>query len=182
MPRGPDGKIGPVKSAEDPSYWARLLAELRRVRNVSQVELASELGVDQASVSRWERGATEPHFDLRRTLERMAREVGLAVLEDAVIAVRLSPFPIILVDRRSRVVAASKSSGFQEDGTVEAQSPPEEREQLRAFDAELVRRGFWEHRCPSLEYEALVGGQARRAVVTAIVVRGEVFALVQKGS
>ena len=58
---------------------------------------------------------------MRKTLDRMAREMGLAVLEDVVILVQSNPFPMILVDR-----------------------------------------------------------QARRAVVSAIAIRGEVFALVQK--
>jgi len=169
-----------LKNSDKPSYWAKLLKEMRRVRNVSQAELAHQLGINQASVSRWERGLTEPHFDLRRTLERMAREQGLTVLEDAMTAVRLSPFPMILVDRQARVIAASKCSGFQADQTVEEQTPPGELEQLRAFKAALLQDGFWEHRSPSLDYRVHVDGQLRLAVVTAIVVRGEVFALVQK--
>ena len=172
--------IAPAKDRGRPSYWANLLKELRRVRNVSQVELARELGINQASVSRWERGLTEPHFDLRRTLDRMAREIGLAVLDDVATVVRSSPFPMILVDRQARVIAASKCSGFQTERTLEEQTPPEERRQLNEFKATLAREGFWEHKCSSLDYEAYVEGQVRRAVVTAIAIRGELFALVQK--
>lgn len=163
-----------------PSYWASLLRELRRVGNVSQVELARQLGINQASVSRWERGLTEPHFDLRRALERMARDLGLPVLDDLATVVRLSPFPMVLVDSGARVIAASKSSGLRTDRTVEEQTPPEEREHLRSFNAALVREGFWQHESPALEYEVQVDGQVRRAVVVAIAIRGEVFALVQR--
>ncbi len=172
--------IAAAKSRGTPSYWASLLKELRRVCNVSQVDLARQLGINQASVSRWERGLTEPHFEARRTLDRMARELGLAVLEDVVTVVRSSPFPMILVDRQARVIAASKCSGFQKERTLEEQTPPDERGQLRDFKATLAREGFWEHKCPSLEYEAYVDRQVRRAVVSAISIRGEVFALVQK--
>jgi transcriptional regulator with XRE-family HTH domain len=169
-----------VKRTGPQSYWESLLKELRRVRNVSQVELARQLGVDQASVSRWERGLTEPHFELRRTLDGLARDLGLPVLDDVATVVRSSPFPMVLVDSQGRVIAASKCSGFQTDRTVEEQTPPEEREQTRAFKAALSREGFWEHRCPAFDYAVEVDGQVRRAVVTAIAIRGEVFALVQK--
>ena len=40
--------------------------------------------------------------------------------------------------------------------------------------------GFWEKLSPRHDYEVRVGEEVRRAVVTAVSVRGEVYALVQK--
>lgn len=40
-----------------------ILKNLRKESNISQSELASELGIGQATVSQWERGAAKPTSD-----------------------------------------------------------------------------------------------------------------------
>jgi len=49
-----------------------------------------------------------------------------------------------------------------------------------AREMALARERFWEHGCPSFDDEACVDGQVRRAVVSALSIRGEVHGLVQK--
>jgi transcriptional regulator with XRE-family HTH domain len=40
--------------------WARCIAELRRKLQLTQTELADQVGVTAMTVSRWERGLVEP--------------------------------------------------------------------------------------------------------------------------
>ena len=42
------------------SDWARSIAELRRELQLTQTELADQVGVTAMTVSRWERGLVEP--------------------------------------------------------------------------------------------------------------------------
>lgn len=143
--------------------------------------MAERLGTDQTSVSRWERGLTEPQFEMRRFIEGLAQGQGLATLDHIVIAVRLSPFPMILVDRQNRVIVASATSGFTAGVSVFDETPADERENLEHFNARLESSGFWDHRCDYLHYEADINGKRQlAAVVTAIVIRGTIYALVQK--
>ena len=166
---------------EDSDYWAKLCRNLRQALNLTQIQMAERLGTDQTSVSHWERGLTEPQFEMRQLIEGLAQGQGLATLDHIVIAVRLSPFPMILVDRQSRVIAASSCSGFTAGVSVFDETPADERENLEHFNARLESSGFWDHRCDHLHYEAEINGKRQlAAVVTAIVIRGAVYALVQK--
>lgn len=166
---------------ESSDYWAQLSKSLRQALNLTQSQMAERLGTDQTSISCWERGLTEPQFEMRQLIEGLAQGQGLATLDHIVTAVRLSPFPMILVDRRSRVIAASTCSGFTPGISVMGETPVEERENLEQFNAQLEASGFWEQRCGHLNYEADINGQRRlAAVVTAIVIRGVIYALVQK--
>ena len=56
----------------------RRLKELRRLRALSQQELAEESGVGRATISRIERGETGAHG---RTLRRLAAALGVDVAE-----------------------------------------------------------------------------------------------------
>jgi transcriptional regulator with XRE-family HTH domain len=166
---------------EDRDYWSKLCRNLRQALNLTQIQMAERLGTDQTCVSRWERGLTEPQFEMRQLIEGLAQGQGLATLDHIVIAVRLSPFPMILVDRQSRVIAASSCSGFTAGVSVFDETPADERENLEHFNARLESSGFWDHRCDHLHYEAEINGKRQlAAVVTAIVIRGAVYALVQK--
>lgn len=162
-------------------YWSALCKNLRQSLNLTQGQMAERLGTDQASISRWERGLTEPQYDMRRVIQGLAQGQGLATLDDIVTAVRLSPFPMMLVDHKNRVIAASSSSGFTPGLSALDQTPANERDNLLRFDALLKAEGFWDRRCDHLEYVTEINGVPRRAaIVTAIVLRGQVYALVQK--
>lgn len=50
---------------------ANRVKRLRKKMNWSQLELAMELGVEQSTVSRWERGVTEPAGLYAKSLDRM---------------------------------------------------------------------------------------------------------------
>ncbi len=162
------------------NYWGMLIKSLRVSPQVSQFQLAETLGVDQATVSRWERGLSEPHYEMRKALHGLAKEAGLATLGDLTNIVNFSPFPMILVDRWQEVIAASVSSGFKPSLTVTEQTPPEEQVFLQDFIDQLEATGFWTGGCAKFEYGFRAETETRRAVVIPITIRGQVFALVQK--
>lgn len=162
-------------------YWSSLCKNLRQALNLTQGQMAERLGIDQASISRWERGLTEPQHEMRSLIQGLAQGQGLATLDSIVTAVRLSPFPMMLVDRKTLVIAASASSGFAPGRSALEQTPLQERANLEQFNAMLASRGFWDQQCVHLDYDADINGECRQAaVVTAVIVRGEVYALVQK--
>ncbi|MBI1265664.1 MAG: helix-turn-helix domain-containing protein [Alphaproteobacteria bacterium] len=59
---------------EGESYWPRLIKSVRARENLTQAALASWLGVDQTTVSRWERGQDAPAFRLRQRIRDLYRQ------------------------------------------------------------------------------------------------------------
>lgn len=53
-----------------------LIRALREALGMTQAALASTLGVDAMSVSRWERGASRPSEKAARALDRLRRAAG----------------------------------------------------------------------------------------------------------
>jgi transcriptional regulator with XRE-family HTH domain len=53
--------------------WASLLLDYRKTRGLKQAAAAEDFGVSQATVSRWESGASEPAIATRNRLLRFAR-------------------------------------------------------------------------------------------------------------
>jgi transcriptional regulator with XRE-family HTH domain len=53
--------------------WPRLVKRLRFLSTLKQADLAEKLGVDQTSVSRWERGLSAPDFPVQKRLRDMLR-------------------------------------------------------------------------------------------------------------
>lgn len=167
---------------EEPTsnYWRKLIKSLRVSQQFSQFQLAEVLGVDQATISRWERGLSEPQYHQRKALHGLARDAGLATLGDLTNIVNFSPFPMILVNRSKEVIAASVCSGFKPGLTVTEQTPPEEQVFIKDFADQLEATGFWTGGCAKFDYAFNTETECRRAVVIPITIRGEVFALTQK--
>jgi transcriptional regulator with XRE-family HTH domain len=55
------------------SPWPVLIKRLRFLRSLKQSQLAEQLGVDQGTVSRWERGVYVPELQLQKDLRDMLR-------------------------------------------------------------------------------------------------------------
>lgn len=57
-------------------YWARLLRQYRQHNGINQAALAAMLGVDQTTISRWERGRDVPSLKaLREIRDLLRREI-----------------------------------------------------------------------------------------------------------
>lgn len=173
-------KRAPIGTEAEADYWAAIIRNLRVALNATQEDLAAKVGTNQATISRWERGKSVPQVGARRMLEDLCRRNGLALVNDFATMVNASPFPMILVNRRGHVVAASASSGFVAGSSTVEQTPVEERALLAEFERALEDAGFWDKARARHDYDVRVGGENRRAVVTAVSMRGEVHALVQK--
>ena len=160
--------------------WAEFILQLRRELGWSQGRLAEALHADQTTVSRWERGLMLPRASVRRELETLATRGGLLTLGQVAGFVKASPFPMILVDRTGRVVAASSVSGFVEGLGVREQTPSEQHETLERFESGLAESGFWSRKAAQADYHHSGADGPRQAVATPISIRGETFTLVQR--
>ena len=87
------------------------LRQARIARGLSQTELAEAMGVDQATVSRWERGTQLPDLPLQTRLREFLFR-GRAI-QDAMVYhfVRSSPGMRILISSGGIFLAASQSCG-----------------------------------------------------------------------
>lgn len=163
------------------AYWAALIAQIRTTQHWSQMEFAFQVASDQATVSRWERGLALPQFEKQRVIEAIAERIDLASLQGIADIVNHSPFPMILTNQAQTVLAASSASGFSVGRGVLEQTPPAEHEHYRRFSETIADSGFWDRSGNRLDYAFTTdGGVVCRAVVTSVIVRGAVYAVVQQ--
>lgn len=161
-------------------YWPSLLLQIRETNKWSQERLAAEIGSNQETVSRWERGTVVPSRSKQAIIERIAEQLQLASLGGLANIVRHSPYPMLLCNRRDIVVAASAASGFDEGRPVLAQTPPPQHGYYQTFTHQLQADGFWQESGQTRTYgfEA-IDGQLFSAVLVSINVRGEMYCVVQ---
>lgn len=57
LPRRASPRLSPMSRAK---VWGKRMRERRELLNMSQTDLAGEVGVDQSTVSKWERGEVAP--------------------------------------------------------------------------------------------------------------------------
>lgn len=89
--------------------WLAALRRFRRDYQLTQRELAVFLGVNQKTVSRWERGTDHPSAETRERLRTLLDSGKLDRLPAVYEAVRAAPIPIALVDNNGTVLVASAS-------------------------------------------------------------------------
>lgn len=162
------------------TYWPALISQIRSAKNMSQEDFAEAVFSNQATVSRWEKGLVVPSFDKQKKIEELAESAGLSTLAGVAVVVRASPFAMLLVDKSGLVMAASKSSGFNEDELIEGQLPPAENENYQRFRKTLDDAGFWKDGGGHFNYEFEDHSIWSSSVVVSVGIRGSVFAVVQK--
>lgn len=89
--------------------WLATLRRFRREYHLTQRELAVFLGVNQKTVSRWERGTDHPSAETRERLRTLLGSGKLDRLPAVYEAVREAPIPIALVDNNGTVLVASRT-------------------------------------------------------------------------
>ena len=66
------------------SSWAAIIKRLRFLSSFRQSELAQQLGVDQGTVSRWERGIYVPDVNMQKRLRDMLHKLEPAINSNAI--------------------------------------------------------------------------------------------------
>jgi transcriptional regulator with XRE-family HTH domain len=161
-------------------YWSSLILQVRDFLELSQEAFATKLETTQATVSRWESGDAIPSRRNQQLIEKLAEAANFASINGLAKIINASPFPMLLTDRVSNVIAASQSSGFKTGLSVVEQTPPEERGNFEKFASTVAASGFWDDDGKRFDYEFEIGGKRRRAVVQSIIIRGHVYAVVQR--
>lgn len=88
--------------------WPGLLREYRETRGLKQQAAAADLGVSQATYSRWERGATVPPVAMRnRLLNELLRARLPHTSEEWLSTFRKLPFPAAVVSKDNIINALS---------------------------------------------------------------------------
>jgi transcriptional regulator with XRE-family HTH domain len=161
-------------------YWSSLAVQVRNELKLNQQAFAEKLRTTQATISRWENGEALPSLRNQQLIEELAGAANLASINGLMKIVNASPFPMMLTDRASNVLAASESSGFKAGHSVIEQTPEEERNHFARFAEAVTATGFWDEDGKRFDYLFEAGGRRRRAVVQSILVRGNVYAVVQR--
>ena len=98
-----------MESRERP-YWSRLLRTVRAQQGMTQRALAERLDVNQATISRWERGCEEPSLKRRRRIRDLLRNSSESA-QDRLLKMRVqySAWPTSLVRKGAVFIATSPS-------------------------------------------------------------------------
>lgn len=133
--------------------WGERIRRFRGLQRLTQEGLAELLGVDQATVSRWERGRQEPPLYVRRSVDKV---LSSEFDRDLVAMHRVNTAPVLLAlfTRAGRFLALSRQgrelTGLGDDWhnrSLVADGRPSMRRILRLMD----RRGFFEGRIAHME-------------------------------
>ena len=97
-----------VTEAASAREWANRLIWFRRFRGLKQLALAQLLNVDQATVSRWERGQSIPHLRGRERLRDLLRR---ATNDDPLLnhAIAAAIGEVVLSNSEDVIIAASRA-------------------------------------------------------------------------
>ncbi len=98
--------------------WPEEIRRLRRVKSLKQFALAETLGVDQATVSRWERGKSVPELGMQRRLRGLIwRVVDDEVLIRHAVTVAASSVFLSNSERIMQAVSVSysRAHGMRQD-------------------------------------------------------------------
>lgn len=90
--------------------WAAGIRRLRQSNGWKQTTLAEMIGVDQATVSRWERGLQTPELSVRKCLVELMRRRVPELDRLQMLSVEASPNLAVAFDRDFRVIAVSEAA------------------------------------------------------------------------
>lgn len=166
--------------SDELTYWRDIVLRLREALHVNQFEMAAMLEVDQASISRWERGLALPQHEMKRRMIDLSKQAGMAMPDDPMNMVRFSPFPVCLVDKNHMVVVASEDSLFRESIEMQNQVSENEKEGVVGFIRMLSACGFWSLHCKKIDTEVMLFGVLTRLVAIPVIISGDVYCLLQK--
>lgn len=156
-----------------PSFGQRL-KRLRRVKALKQEAVAALAGVNQATVSRWERGSITPS---EQTIQALWHALALAPSQDAALQrlVQHCTLPTHLItDIDHRLLVASPSRqriwGIPETELLHTSLWRFATEDIAQAELQLGRNGWWEQEAPEpvvvqVRTAQTVGLQIRRSTM-----------------
>jgi DNA-binding XRE family transcriptional regulator len=112
-----------MTTSKELSYWASLLQQIRETNRWTQAQLAAEIGVNRFTVMRWENETKHPSLVSQQLISELANRFNIESVYGLSNVIALSPFPMILTNRKDFVISASKISGFLSGKTVLEQTP-----------------------------------------------------------
>jgi transcriptional regulator with XRE-family HTH domain len=98
-------------AAPSGDYWSQALKAFRGRHGLSQAALGEQLGVDQTTVSRWERRLDQPGVRMRRRILDLTRQGQLSRQDEAVrMRVRNALWPATLLGQGAVFLEASRGA------------------------------------------------------------------------
>lgn len=145
-----------------PIQWdARDILALRAQMKLTQSELAERLGVDQATVSRWERKVQTPDPTARLRLREFVFRANLSdKITPEVALTKFSPFPMSIIAEDWSIVALSLPLSAMTESFIPHEASVQERPRKQPC-ADL------EHAVARLKEEGFFAGKVRAAKVIA---------------
>lgn len=163
------------------AYWPSLLLEIRTHLNINQEDLADLLNIAKELIAQWENGVEIPSLQIQQLIEKIASDKNITSLGGMVEMVRNSPTRMFIVDDDYFVIATSQTSQWIENMTIEKQLTENARSHFDIIFQKLSDAGFWRGLGGQvIDYEFLNDNRIWRSVITSVVIRGRVYALVQQ--
>lgn len=129
-------------------HWQGQIRRFRKARGLTQAALAEHLGVEQATVSRWECGTHEPELGIQRRLRDMIYGKGPGSDCFILNSIRFSPFAVKLVTSDGTNLAASTNAalchGVMTQQLASAHYRPFYTEELEKNWDRAVEMGFFD--------------------------------------
>jgi transcriptional regulator with XRE-family HTH domain len=163
-------------------YWPALISQIRNTMNMSQEAFAEAVFSNQATVSRWEKGLVVPTYEKQARIEKLASETNVVSLGGIVEVIRDSPHRMLLIDQNNFIIAASKSSEWEDNKTIAEQltSSLAHKEYERILKT-INKNTFWKSKGgEKLESSFRDDTRVWKSVITSIAIRGVVYAVVQQ--
>lgn len=90
--------------------WSDQLRRYRRLHGLTQAVLAETLNVEQATISRWERGVHEPDLSVQRRLRDLICGPSFNSEEFQLKVISRSPFAVKVANKQAKNLAASSGA------------------------------------------------------------------------
>lgn len=157
--------------------FAERLRMLRRAHRIKQHDLATRLGVDQASVSRWERGDRVPS---KAVAERALQALATPIINDCALAnlVKTSSLPVHLIDDATHRCLAASPARLREWGKRFADIVGVSLWQfatpvIETAEANLSAQGWWDDFAPVVQSFSTSGHVCNGLSIVPSVLRWE---------
>jgi DNA-binding XRE family transcriptional regulator len=153
-------------------HWAGQLKRYRRIHGLTQAALAEVLNVEQATISRWERGMHAPDLGIQRRLRALIFGRGLHSDNFIFNRVSHSPFAVKVASRSAQNLAASMAAAHlhhvDQSTLASANYRPLFTETLEKHWAKALELGFFDGDIASIQvrtpWKPLGGGEEKLCV------------------